>query len=35
LMQKGDADQTNRVTQAMLKMTKLEIAGLQKAFDQS
>jgi len=34
LMQKGDADQSKRVTQAMLKMTKLDIAGLKKAFHQ-
>lgn len=33
LMQGGDAEQARRVTEAMLKMGKLEIAGLQRAFE--
>lgn len=33
LMQGGDADQSQRVTEAMLKMSKLDIAGLRRAFE--
>jgi predicted 3-demethylubiquinone-9 3-methyltransferase (glyoxalase superfamily) len=33
LMQSGDAEQSRRVTEAMLKMGKLDIAGLQRAFE--
>lgn len=33
LMQSGDAEQAQRVTEAMLKMGKLDIAGLQRAFE--
>ncbi len=34
LMSDPDAEKAKRVTQAMLKMGKLEIAGLQRAYDQ-
>ncbi len=33
LMQGGDAEQSRRVTEAMLKMGKLDIAGLRRAFE--
>jgi len=33
LLQDADAEKTNRVTQAMLKMNKLDIAALQAAYD--
>ena len=34
LMNDPDAEKASRVTQAMLKMTKIEIAELQRAYDQ-
>jgi predicted 3-demethylubiquinone-9 3-methyltransferase (glyoxalase superfamily) len=34
LMQDKDAEKTKRVMQAILQMNKLEIAGLQRAYDQ-
>ncbi|MBN70425.1 MAG: hypothetical protein CME32_14235 [Gimesia sp.] len=33
LMQTGDAEKTSRVMAALMQMTKLEIDGLQRAFD--
>jgi hypothetical protein len=33
MMRDSDPEKVQRVTAAMLKMTKLDVAGLQRAFD--